>query len=82
MLSILKDQKDGDCFPSALPGHTIAHKTGVLANLYHDGGIIHNGSNDAILVIMTENVCNERIAIAKMRAFSRSVIFQYASISP
>ena len=46
MIDFLKQQTDTDCFPSALPGKTIAHKTGALVGLYDDGGIIYNGEGD------------------------------------
>lgn len=75
MIDFLKGQTDTDCFPSALPGKVIAHKTGALAGLYDDGGIIYNGGeNDAVLVIMTENFTSEYTAIQHMKAFARAVI--------
>ena len=74
MIDFLKGQTDTDCFPSALPGKVIAHKTGALNGLYDDGGIIYNGDNDAVLVIMTENFTSEYTAIQHMKAFTRSVI--------
>ncbi len=74
MLEFLKGQTDRDCFPAALPNHTIAHKTGALIGLYDDGGIIYNGNNDAILVIMTENYTSERTAIEHMKAFAREAV--------
>ena len=74
MIEFLKGQTDTDCFPSALPGYVIAHKTGALAGLYDDGGIIYNGENDAVLVIMTENFTSEYTAIQHMKSFARAVI--------
>lgn len=74
MIEFLKEQTDTDCFPSALPGKVIAHKTGALNGLYDDGGIIYNDENDAVLVIMTENFTSEYTAIQHMKKFVRSVI--------
>ncbi|MBR6013609.1 MAG: serine hydrolase [Selenomonadaceae bacterium] len=74
MIEFLKGQTDTDCFPSALPGKVIAHKTGALSGLYDDGGIIYNGENDAVLVIMTENFTSEYTAIEHMKMFARAVI--------
>ena len=73
MIDFLKGQTDKDCFPSALPNKIIAHKTGALAGLYDDGGIIFDGDNDAVLVIMTENFVSEQSAIQHMISFTRSI---------
>lgn len=78
MLGFLKEQKDTDCFPAALPGLTIAHKTGALPGVYDDGGIIYNGSHDAVLVIMTENCSSEFSAIEHMKEFAKEVIRNYS----
>ena len=74
MLDFLVKQTDTDCFPSALPGKQIAHKTGALDGLYDDGGIIYSDGGDAVLVIMTENFTGEYNTIQHMKAFARSVI--------
>ena len=74
MLDFLKGQTDTDCFPAALPGKVIAHKTGALVGLYDDGGIIYNEGNDTILVIMTENYSGEYTTIEHMKAFARAVV--------
>ena len=74
MIEFLKGQTDKDCFPAALPGKVIAHKTGALNGLYDDGGIIYNPGNDTILVIMTENFTSEYSAIQKIKAFAKSVV--------
>ena len=74
MLDFLVKQTDTDCFPAALPGKQIAHKTGALDGLYDDGGIIYSDGGDAVLVIMTENFTGEYNTIQHMKAFARSVI--------
>ena len=73
MLEFLIGQTDTDCFPAALPGRTIAHKTGALAGLYDDGGIIYQANKDMILVIMTENYSGENTAIEHMKKFAQAV---------
>lgn len=73
MLEFLIGQTDTDCFPAALPGRTIAHKTGALAGLYDDGGIIYQAKKDMILVIMTENYSGENTAIEHMKKFAQAV---------
>ena len=74
MIEFLKSQTDTDCFPAALPGKVIAHKTGALNGLYDDGGIIYNPGNDTVLVIMTENFTSEYTAIQKMKSFAKAVV--------
>ena len=73
MLDFLKAQADTDCFPAALPDKIIAHKTGALAGLYDDGGIIFDDDRDTVLVIMTENFVSEHSAIQHMISFTRSL---------
>ena len=74
MIDFLIKQTDRDCFPAALPGKQIAHKTGALDGLYDDGGIIYSDAGDAVLVIMTENFTGEYNTIQHMKAFTRAVI--------
>lgn len=74
MLDFLVKQTDTDCFPSALPGKQIAHKTGALDGLYDDGGIIYSDGGDTVLVIMTENYTGEYNTIQHMKAFARAVV--------
>ena len=74
MIEFLVKQTDTDCFPAALPGKQIAHKTGALDGLYDDGGIIYSDNGDAVLVIMTENFTGEYNTIQHMKAFARAVI--------
>ena len=79
MLDFLLGQTDTECFNTALPGLSIAHKTGALAGLFDDGGIIYGGpSGDVILVIMTENFAGESIVIESMKNFARYVVYDFA----
>ena len=52
-LGFLKGQTDTECIPAVLHDATIAHETGELAGLYHDGGVIYASGKDIIMVIMT-----------------------------
>ena len=72
MLSYLKDQTDTECFPTALPGAVIAHKTGELGGLYDDGGIIYTGNRDLVLVIMTEDYSSRYGAIEIMKSMAQA----------
>ena len=75
MLDFLKAQTDDECFNTALPDKVIAHKTGALSGLFDEGGIIYNGENDTILVIMTENFTSEKTVIWRMKKFARAVVY-------
>lgn len=72
MLSYLKAQTDTECFPAALPGAVIAHKTGELGGLYDDGGIIYMEGRDLVLVIMTEDYSSRYRAIEIMKAMAQA----------
>ena len=79
MLDFLKGQTDDECFPTAVPDKVIAHKTGALAGLFDDGGIIYGGnSSDVILVIMTENYTGESTVINRMKRFASYVVYDAA----
>ena len=67
MLDYLKGQTDTECFPAALPHADIAHKTGELAGLYDDGGIIYMPDRTFIMVCMTENYSSRGRAIHTLR---------------
>lgn len=57
MIEILKNQRINFKIPLFLPGGTvIAHKTGELAGVENDGGIVFSGKGDYILCIMTSKV--------------------------
>lgn len=80
MLSYLAGQTDTECFPSALPGIMVAHKTGELAGLYNDGGIVYNGENPFILVIMTENYSSRYNAIKGMQKMAVAAAYHAAPL--
>ena len=76
MIEFLKGQTDDECFPAAVPDRVVAHKTGALAGLFDDGGIIYgNGNDDVILVIMTENFTGESTVINRMKRFASYVVY-------
>lgn len=71
MLGYLAGQTDTECFPAALPGVMIAHKTGELGGLYDDGGIIYQEGKPFIMVGMTENYSSRSTAIETLRQMVR-----------
>jgi beta-lactamase class A len=58
MLSILMDQKFNDLIPKYLPGNVkVAHKTGSITGVKHDGGIVYlPDGRSYILIILSDNV--------------------------
>ena len=76
MLQYLLAQSDRECFPDALPYWQIAHKTGEIEQVYHDGGIFYGEKGDFILVILNDNYESRYEAIEKMKLMAK-VIAEY-----
>ncbi len=74
MLEFLKGQTDTDCLPEALPGRVVAHKTGALPGLFHDGGIVYGGKRDAVIVLLAEDFTSEYTATERMKEFAAAVL--------
>ena len=74
MLEFLKGQTDTDCIPEALPGRIVAHKTGALPGLIHDGGIVYGGTRDAVIVLLAENITSEYTATERMKEFAAAIL--------
>ena len=56
MLAIYKAQVDTDMLPDKLPkGTVVAHKTGEVRALRHDGGIVYTANGDYVLVVFTRD---------------------------
>ena len=67
MIRMMKEQTDQECFPKALPGWTVAHKTGEVSGSYADGGICFGKKGDFILVTMCEDYTGRNEAVRDMR---------------
>ena len=74
MIEFLKGQTDTDCIPAALPSRVVAHKTGALPGLIHDGGIIYGDGRDAVLVLLAEDFTSEYTATERMKEFTQAVL--------
>lgn len=72
MLGYLEGQTDTECFPAALPGVMICHKTGELYGLYDDGGIVYQPGKHFILVGMTENYSSRGRAISILKQMAKA----------
>lgn len=73
MEQMLFAQTDTECFPRALPQAGIAHKTGELAGLYHDAGIIYDGNRGYVLVIFSSKSANRGKTLQTMRRMTEVV---------
>jgi beta-lactamase class A len=75
MLAILSRQEFNDEIPAGLPpGTRVAHKTGSITAVLHDAAIVYpTGHAPYILVVLTKNIPDERIARALIADLSRLV---------
>ena len=73
MIDLLVEQMDKDCFPEALPERKIAHKTGELMELYHDGGIIYSPKHNYVLCILTDNIQTRYTTLTTMQKITQLV---------
>lgn len=73
MMEILFLQTDKECLPAALPKYKIAHKTGELTGLYHDGGIVFSQNNKYILCIFTDEQSDRSYSISNMKQLAKTI---------
>jgi beta-lactamase class A len=53
MVAILKRQRFDDAIPAGLPpGTVVAHKTGTMTRIHHDGGIVYGARPYALVVLV------------------------------
>ena len=78
MIKILLDQKFNDIIPAKLPaGVKVAHKTGWITGLHHDGGIVFlpNGKK-YVLVLLSKNLSSDKAGVETMATVSE-MIYHY-----
>jgi beta-lactamase class A len=75
MLQILSDQEFNETIPAGIPrGTRVAHKTGWITGIHHDGGIVFPpGRQPYILVILTRGARDRAVAIRLGTDISRLV---------
>jgi beta-lactamase class A len=75
MLAILGRQEFNDEIPAGLPpGTKVAHKTGSITAVLHDAAIVYpSGRSPYVLVVLTRNIPDERVARALIADLSRLV---------
>ena len=78
MIDILKRQKFNDAIPAGLPpGTSVAHKTGNITRIHHDGGIVF-GPRPYVLVLLVRGIEDQKKSAALMADLSR-VIYEAAA---
>jgi len=79
MLGILSRQEFNDEIPAGLPpGTRVAHKTGQITGVLHDAAIVYPpGESTYVLVVLTRNVPDERVARTLIADLSR-LVYEHA----
>lgn len=79
MVKILKAQQFNDGIPGQLPKDVVvAHKTGAIAGIYHDCGIVYLPNGRAYALVLLSGNMEERVARETVATVSRSV-YDYIS---
>lgn len=80
MINILSDQKFNEKIPALLPqGVRVAHKTGSITAVHHDGGIVYLPDGRMyVVVILTAGFPDEQAALKTMARTSKR-IFDYVT---
>jgi beta-lactamase class A len=73
MVSILKRQAFNDAIPAGLPdGVEVAHKTGNITRIHHDGAIVY-GPRPYVLVVLVRGIEDERESAKLIASISRTL---------
>jgi beta-lactamase class A len=80
MLAILSRQEFNDEIPAGLPpGTRVAHKTGSITAVLHDAALVYPaGRSPYVLVVLTRNIPDERVARLLIADLSR-LVYQHVS---
>jgi beta-lactamase class A len=73
MIDMLKRQKFNDAIPAGLPpGTTVAHKTGNITRIHHDGAIVF-ATRPYVVVLLVRGIEDQKKSAALMSELSRIV---------
>jgi beta-lactamase class A len=80
MLAILSRQEFNDEIPAGLPpGTRVAHKTGSITAVLHDAALVYPaGRSPYVLVVLTRNIPDERVARTLIADLSR-LVYEHVS---
>ena len=80
MLAILSRQEFNDEIPAGLPpGTRVAHKTGSITAVLHDAALVYPaGRSPYVLVVLTRNIPDERVARVLIADLSR-LVYEHVS---
>ena len=73
MIEVLKRQKFNDAIPSGVPAGTpVAHKTGDITRIQHDGGIVY-GPSPYVLIVLVRGIEDQKASKALIAQISQAV---------
>lgn len=83
MLGILERQEFNEDIPAGLPpGTRVAHKTGQITGVLHDAALVYlPGRSPYVLVVLTRNIPDERVARTLIVDLSR-LLYEHVSRPP
>jgi beta-lactamase class A len=77
MIDILKRQKFNEAIPAGVPAGTpVAHKTGNITKIHHDGGIVY-APRPYVLVILVRGIQDQKVSAPLMSKIS-AVVYQHS----
>jgi beta-lactamase class A len=80
---LLRQEFNGEIPAGVPPGTPVAHKTGSITAVLHDAAIVYPaGRAPYVLVVLTRNIRDERVARALIRDISRLVYERAVSRAP
>jgi beta-lactamase class A len=84
MLDILSRQEFNGEIPAGLPpGTRVAHKTGYITGVLHDAALVYpSGKSPYVLVVLTRNISNDRVARTLIVDLSRLVYEHVTRTTP
>ncbi|NDA63969.1 MAG: serine hydrolase [Chitinophagia bacterium] len=78
MVDILKQQYYNDLIPALLPKNVqVAHKTGWITGVHHDGGIIYLPDGRKYVLVLLSKNCKQEAAAVQLLATTSSKIYNY-----